>query len=452
MRTKREQVQAQRFIVRRIVSAMISGEPETLDLPMRRVGIAAFAGVLIFALVFAGFWVVGLIFPGGAKSWMVDGAIIVEEETGTRYIYAQGELHPVQNFASALLIVGNGDRKVHSVHQQSLKGTPRGRTLGIQDAPDALPTKDLFISLPWQTCSAPNPVDPTARDSYVLVGAPLSPATDLAGQGLVLANGDNFYLVLGATKYLIDAAALPALGTDKEQAIRVDDVLVNALRTGPDLVVEIPRKGRAGRDLEGERYKIGDVFTNNEKFYVLVGDGLASIGELSAELLGTKKVELATATVIANQSATVIEPADFPQLRPDVREGLDGRDTAVCSVFDDQELTIAVHTPVPGNLSSQTTVAPVGEGDEINTADHVWLPGGYGALVRAEATPEAPGGTVYLVTDQGWKFGLTPEAITAFGYEKVTPTPIPSGLLALLPTGPELSQAAALTPSAGTGN
>jgi len=449
MRTKREQVQAQRFIVRRIVSAMVSGEPETLDLPMRRVGIAAFAGLLVFGLVFAGFWVVGLIFPGGNKSWMVDGAIIVEEETGTRYIFAQGELHPVQNYASALLIVGNGERTVHQVHQQSLKGTPRGRTLGIADAPDALPTKDLFISLPWQTCSAPTPIDPTGRDSYVLIGAPLSPATDLAGQGLLLANGDKYYLVLGATKYLIDATALPALGTDKEQAIRVDDVLVNALRTGPDLKVKISGKGSSGTELDGTAYKIGDVFTNNDKYYVLVGDGLASIGELSAELLGTKKVELATATVIANQSPAVIEPAEFPQARPDIREGLDGAGTAVCSVYSDGDLTVAVHTPVPANLSMQTTVAPVGEGDEINTSDHVWLPGGYGALVRAEPTPEAPGGTVYLVTDQGWKFGLTPEAITAFGYEKVTPTPIPAGLLALLPTGPELSQTAALTPSAG---
>lgn len=445
MRTKREQVQAQRFIVRRIISAMISGEPETLDLPMRRAGIAVFAGAMIFVLVFAGFWVVGLLFPSGATSWKQDGAIIIEEETGTRYVYAGGELHPVQNYATALLIVSNGDRKVHSVHQASLKGTPRGRTLGIRDAPDALPTTDLFVSLPWQTCSAPNPVDPTSRDSYVLIGATPPPAADMGGQGLVLSNGGAYYLVLGAVKYLIEANGLPALGTAKERAVRVDDVLVNALPTGPDLKVKIPQKGGSGRDLEGADYKIGDVFTNNGKFYALLGDGLAPIGELSAELLGTKKVELATATVTANISATAIEPPGFPQARPVVREGLDGEAVAVCAVYRDGALSLAVHTPVPANLSTPTTVAPVGD-DKTATADHVWLPGGYGALVRAEPTPEAPGGTVYLVTDQGWKYGLSEESLGAFGYSKLAPTAIPSALLALLPTGPELSQAAALKP------
>lgn len=452
MRTKREQVQAQRFIVRRIVSAMISGEPETLDLPMRRVGIAAFVGAMIFVLVFAGFWVVGLMFPGGAKSWQVDGAIIVEEETGTRYVYAQGELHPVLNYASALLVVSNGDRAVHTVHQASLKETPRGRTIGIADAPDALPTKDLFTALPWQTCSAPNPVDPTSRDSYVLIGAPLSPAADLGGQGLLLANADKFYLVLGDTKYQIAQASLPALGTDKEQAIRVDDVLVNALATGPDLAVDIPGRGNGGANLDGNDYRIGDVFTNNDKFYVLVADGLAPIGELSAELLGTRKTPLPTGVVSSHMSSTVVEPAAFPQRRPTIREGLDGNTSAVCSVFQGGTLTVALHTPVPANLAGQTTIAPLGKDDKIATADHVWLPGGYGSLVRAEPTPEAPGGTVYLVTDQGWKFGLTPEALAAFGYEKLTPVPIPSTLLALLPTGPELSQQAALRPAAGSGD
>ncbi|CAM3193897.1 type VII secretion protein EccB [Stackebrandtia soli] len=447
MRTKREQVQAHRFVIRRIVSAMVGGEPETLDLPMRRLSIAAAAGTAITLLVFAGFWVVGLMFPGGADSWKTDGAIVIEEETGARFVYWDGQLHPVLNYASALLIAAEGDGDVHLVHQSSLADTPRGRMLGIPDAPDALPESDRFTSTPWQTCSAPDAFNPTERDSHVLIGSEMEPGTKLGSMSLLLESDGRHYLAIGDTKYRVPSDnSLPALGTNAEQAVDVDSVLVNSLRTGPDLVVKIPKKGEPGRELAGETYEIGSVFSNNGKFYVLVDDGLAPIGELAAELIGTARVELPTAVVGQNQSKTTIEPEDFPKKRPTVVEGIDSRDTAICSVFDDGVLELMTHSPIPKSLALNAQPAPVGEKDEIATADHVSLPGGFAALIRAEVSPGAAGGTIYLITDQGWKYGMSTETIEAFGYQKVKPTTVPSSMLALLPTGPVLSQGNALLP------
>ena len=445
MRTKREQVAAHRFIIRRIISAMLSGEPETLDLPMRRMSLAAVASIAIAALVFAGFWVVGLIWPGGATGWQQDGAVIVEAETGARFVYWEGTLHPVRNYASALLITSSGDRTVQTVHQESLADTPRGATLGIPDAPDALPDPERFTAAPWETCSATPVDDPTSHESHVLIGAAVDGGTALADDAVLLHDDDDLFLVTGGTKYLVPSTKLlPALGADAEQVLTADSVLINSLPTGPDLKIKIPDKGDAGRELDGDSYDIGDLFTTNDRYYVLLDDGLSPIGELAADLIGEPVNPVSAQAVGDNQSDTPVEPEGFPAHKPQVMSGLDDTDTAVCSTYADGELDVTVYSPIPEPVRDNVTPAPAGTEEGIGTADHVWLPGGHGALVRAAPSPGAEGGTVYLVTDQGWKFGLSSDALSAFGYKDAVPVEVPSTLVALLPTGPELSQQAAL--------
>lgn len=443
MRTKREQVAAHRFVVRRIVSAMVGGEPETLDLPMRRMAITATVGVVISGLIFAGFWVVGLVWPSGATSWKEDGAIVVEKETGSRYVYWDDELHPVRNFASALLITGEGDRSVHTVGQASLADTPRGRMLGIADAPDALPEPDQFISTPWHVCSAPAQHDPTQRESHVEVAASMDGGEPVGDGGVLISHDDQTYLVTDGVKHQTPQRALPALGAEPEQVVEVDEAVVNALPTGPDLSIDVPDAGDSGQEIDGEDHDVGDLFVNNDKHYVLLDDGLAPIGRLTAELIGTPPAELATAEVASRQSDVQLEPIGFPENPPElVTAGSD--QGAVCAVYADGEIEAAVYPSVPDQLWDNPFAPPPGEADALETADRFGMPGGNAVLARAEPTPGASGGTVFLITDQGWKFGLTEEALNAFGYESAQPTPVPSGLTALLPTGPKLTQAAAL--------
>jgi hypothetical protein len=54
MWSRREQHQAYQFLNRRIVSAIVTGEPETNELPMRRFGVGLFSGIVVGLLVVAG--------------------------------------------------------------------------------------------------------------------------------------------------------------------------------------------------------------------------------------------------------------------------------------------------------------------------------------------------------------------------------------------------------------
>jgi hypothetical protein len=87
--------------------------------------------------------------------------------------------------------------------------------------------------------------------------------------------------------------------------------------------------------------------------------------------------------------------------------------------------------------------------DGVRTAEGVLLPGGKGVLVQAtpgsgESGTAAPGATVHLISAQGVRYPLGIGAMSALGYEGVTPLAVPASLLALVPTGPTLSRDDAL--------
>src|SRR5215475_483997 len=106
MQSKKDQLQAHNFVVGRLRSALLRGDADAIETPTRRFSAAGFAGLLVGALLVAGFGVWGLIFPGGNRGWQAPGTIIVEKETGTRYLYLGGTLRPVLNLASARLLAG----------------------------------------------------------------------------------------------------------------------------------------------------------------------------------------------------------------------------------------------------------------------------------------------------------------------------------------------------------
>jgi type VII secretion protein EccB len=151
MWNRSDQYRAYRFLVRRIVSAVLSGDPESNELPMRRFGTALFGGILVAVLVVAGFAVYGLIFPGGGRP--TENVIILERETGAVFIYTGNELHPVLNWTSARLILGQAP--VQTMARDSLRDVPRGAPVGIPDAPPTLPSTGSLVGFPWTVCSTP---------------------------------------------------------------------------------------------------------------------------------------------------------------------------------------------------------------------------------------------------------------------------------------------------------
>jgi hypothetical protein len=74
---------------------------------------------------------------------------------------------------------------------------------------------------------------------------------------------------------------------------------------------------------------------------------------------------------------------------------------------------------------------------------------GHGTLVRALGAAGAPvGDTTFLVSDDGVKYRIPDSAaLTALGYDEASAVRVPSTLLSMLPTGPELDPRAAASES-----
>src|SRR5262249_23622775 len=125
--------------------------------------------------------------------------------------------------------------------------------------------------------------------------------------------------------------------------------------------------------------------------------------------------------------------------------------TVLCATYrggDDAraQVTVEFFRQVPQGLP---TSAPTGSTQGgVRAVDRVIVEGGHGALVKTLPVPGAAsaGTTVYLVTDEGIKYGLALGQLSTqsvLGYDGVTPTPIPADLLSLVPTGPGLDADAA---------
>src|SRR5689334_19902222 len=150
MQSRRDQVQAQSYLLGRLTTALVTAELDTLETPHRRTVTGLFGGLLVAALVAGGFTVYGLFVPGGATTWQTAGELIVEKETGSQYLYIGGTLRPVLNYTSARLLIGD-QPTVDSVSYKSLAGTPRGTAIGIVGAPDSLPAQSL-AGASWTAC------------------------------------------------------------------------------------------------------------------------------------------------------------------------------------------------------------------------------------------------------------------------------------------------------------
>ena len=111
-----------------------------------RSGGAALAGLMVAALALAAVGVYGLLRPADDGSWRDGAAVVVERESGARFVYVDGVLHPVLNYSSALLILGSDAPRTALVRRASLAGVPRGVPLGIPGAPDLLPAARDLVS------------------------------------------------------------------------------------------------------------------------------------------------------------------------------------------------------------------------------------------------------------------------------------------------------------------
>lgn len=457
MRTRREQMQAYRFVIRRIVAAVLSGEPETLDRPMRRFGISLFVSAMVGVIGFAAFGIYGLIAnPGRA---LEDDTLVIERGTGSIYVYLDGRLHPVLNIASARLILGS-PAEPRTVSASSLVDTPRGPTLGIPDAPEALPGPNDLLGLPWRVCSAPPTGAQTEPTTTVVVDrglTGLSPLSD--NQALYVAAGEAEYLLWNNLRLRIpDRSAAVALALPP-RPIPVEETLLNTVTAGPDLAPPaVPGAGEdSGLVLGGEPALIGQVFEVGGEHYQLTRDGLARIGDVTWTLLAADGV---TATAIpASEAGPVVteqplEPEGFPQVVPASHPAATANPT-VCTAYRGEaagpvlgtQIEISESTPEELSTGAEALEVTQTGADPVRVADQVMIAGGRGAVLQGipHAGADQTSETLYLLTDQGIRYPMGAAAAEALGYGGVDPVAVPTELLAMVPTGPELNPQVART-------
>jgi type VII secretion protein EccB len=471
MQSRREQLQAYRFLTRRIVGGLVLGEPETNERPMRRFGLSVTFGLLLAAVIFAGVGVYGLVRPGGGRP--AENALILERESGAKFLYLRGRLHPVLNFTSARLIAGTSTADVRTMSQNSLRDIPRGRPVGIAGLPDDLPASRWLLKLPWSVCSAPRSQTSNVQATYLFVGSAPGGGTgvgDRAGLLVSTADGTDRYLVYRDRRLRIrDNAAVAALGWAGSPVAPVSDGLLNALPAGPDLVAPaVTGSGERGpSEVGGAQTTVGQLFTAGDQYYVMTRTGLSAVGAVTGRLMEAGGTA-ATATTAAEAGRVLttdrVEPAGFPTEIPDLRQ--DGpRGPMMCALYEgapaaDQPVAVQTYTAVSDQAQVVPEVAPPAQvgADGVRTADRVVLPGGRASVVRLLPPPGAATGTTYLITDQGFKYPMPIDKADAvkqsLGYGSVTPVSIPAALLALVPTGPALDPEAAalfIPPPAATG-
>jgi type VII secretion protein EccB len=470
---RRDQVNAHGFMVGRLVSALLRAEPDLASPPMRRSWAGMVIGLILAVLAVIGFAMFGLIYPGGATAWRKPGTLILEKDTGTRFVLVGGQLRPVLNYASARLLLG-AKLTVDSVSSRSLDDVSRGRPVGIPGAPDALPVAGESGS-PWLVCATAAPGTSGPRSALTLAvgsadGFAGQPLAD--GQAILVRTPDGTtYLVTGGHRLRVTAAWVTrALGFTDDAAIGVRDGFVNTLPPGPDLPQPaVTAQGTGGPALDGRPTKVGEVFASGaagtgRRFYILTADGLRATTQTVAALTlsdpATKRAYGGATPTLHDLSPAALagtrvlpEPAWESQLppTPPSTDGLSGgRMPCVRVVPAGGRVATAVVTlpmaPVtdPAPPGAQAVTPASGDarspGSTVSqVADQVRIAPRAGLLARTLPVPGMPGAGIYLVTEDGSKFPVANDAAaSALGFKVSAAVPVPADLLALIPTGPVL--------------
>jgi type VII secretion protein EccB len=461
---RRDQVQAHGFMVGRLISALLRAEPDMAVPPLRRSWSGLIIGFLIAALVVAGLAVMAVISPGAATSWRKPGTLILNRQTGSRFVLAGGRLHPVLNYASARLLLG-AKLTVASVPAKTLRNLPLGGPVGINGAPDSLPAPGRG-GRPWLVCASSNGSRPALS---LLVGEeagerPVSPA-----QALVVRTSDGTtYLVTGGRRLRVTAPWVTrALGFPDDDAIGVRDAWVDTLPAGPDLPpAATPGAGKPAAELDGRPTKVGEVLVvhgpgTDQRFYQQTSGGLQPLTRTAAVLALSDPHTVNARTDGATVTARDLSPAalaastlrsapawmsQLPPAPPTPDAVTAGRMPCVRTMPGDATTSVVTVPAVPvtgpatvpaGVPASGAATAADPAGNRI--ADQVAVAPRAGVFAQTLPAPGVAGEGLYVVTEDGAKFPVqNADAATALGYSTPAAVAVPADLLALLPTGPVL--------------
>jgi type VII secretion protein EccB len=436
MASRSEELRAHRFAMRRLLGAVVSQRSDAAVPQMRRSGGAIGAGIAIAVLSLGVVAAIGLISPK-APDWRRSDAVIVEKETGARFVFIDGVLHPVLNYTSARLIVGGDGETTVSVSHADLASTQRGTPLGIPGAPDSLPAAGDLLAGGWSVCT-----DADATLAAVIAGG-ASGGRSIGDQAVYgrTSNGDQ-YLIWHNRRYLIAdprvIVPVPLKGAGSPRSI--PDVVINSLPPGSDLkAIPIDRGTASSVDnlTTGTVVYTGD---EDQRVYGLVRPtDIAIITPLQKDILGDEGTGAPVQVdqqVFDGAAASLGVGSDWPARAP---------------AFASADTSLCIGLTAAGAVSGVGVGARVPSGSEpVVDQSRLVVPGGRAALVRAAASPGSSGtvaaAPTYLLTDGGERFPIADtDSLASLGYASAKVLTLPSDVVDTLPTGVVLSRSAART-------
>ncbi|MGH3624939.1 MAG: type VII secretion protein EccB [Sciscionella sp.] len=364
--TTKSQVQAYKFVIRRMQSALVRKDAVMLHDPMRTHSRATMVGVALAVVGLAGFLIYGLISP---KPTPPDKAgIVISQQTGQVYVLTEHprKLIPTFNLASARLILLAQQEKNNSqgsaqagqparaanavqappdatvVDEEFLRGIAKARKTGIPDGPEVLPSSDSTLRTrdQWAVCDQIDRNQDLNDQSIeqkttttVLAGKKDLGASLGKNQGLLVTadGGTTTYLVYrtpsnvnkpgsDAVRAEVDLSKGPVRSTfnpDGMKARKITPGLLNAIPPVDELKVG-DIQGRSEPSNLGSLPDIGSVVTSQPtgqapQYYVVLKGGLQHVTKSAADVIRSEDS--------ANQyQAVPVKPDQISQFPQDLHQ------------------------------------------------------------------------------------------------------------------------------------
>ncbi len=473
--TTKSQVQAYRFVVRRMESALVRKDSVMLHEPMRNHLRASGVGLILGVLGLAAFFVVGLFSP---TSKLDGNEIVIVKQTGQVFVVPDGEplrVIPVPNLTSARLLYAafsdlSEPPETKHVENSALAGVPREPATGLDGAPEALPEPDKLVGGDWSVCDTaevreelPNAQARPTLSTTAVIGVP-GPGQPLGGNEALLVEEESTgatYLVHDGRRGRVDLndpAVGHAYGLIGVVPRKVSAGLLNAIPEGHSFnPPDIPGAEQPSRFPQLSGVQVGDVVQVNlaggqESFFLVLEQGTQQVERGVANLIrfahgsSDRFPEVAPADITGVPTAPKASQWDFTDYPAQVPKIREITETPVsCAVWKGAEAQPVI-TVSPGEqapLQQSVQVPGAGRGQ---TADRVFLEPGMGALVQGVVPGQRPGSgaPIWLVNDQGFAYRVPSiEVARALGLgEKVTTAP--ESVLGLLKVGVTLDPQQAL--------
>ncbi|HEX5405888.1 MAG TPA: type VII secretion protein EccB [Pseudonocardiaceae bacterium] len=379
--TTKSQVQAYRFVLRRMESALVRKDPVMLHDPMRSHKRSTIVGVIVGVVGLVGFLLFAVLKPAPT---VPNSGIVIAQPSGAVYVVSQNphELIPVFNVASGRLLLaaaaqrqqdqsGSGSNTprsaptvvpVTTVDDTELAGMPTGNIEGIPDGPTVLP-KPGQQPTTWAVCdniirdnNAPDPTGHRAPQTTVVVGEPNIGSALKAGQALLVSSdgGATLNLVYGlatganapndsAVRAQLDAkdpAVLHALNIADPNSYRVvSSAVLNAIPSVAEIqnpANGLDRNATPVAKLAAQELKMGESFgvqqVDGEQYYMVVPGGMEPVSQTTAQIainensLGQKDVPLVppdtttgvTTVQFGDSGGLRVNVSKYPGVRPTV--------------------------------------------------------------------------------------------------------------------------------------